>query len=232
MSDVYHLLTVADVQKDTAAIVEVLKGIHESRLPNDLRLLNYYREMPVSYDAVVSFIDEDLVELKVHQHQAVVMYAEKMTFLKSAHFPHDVVAKTYKVNVDKSVALLSRFSYAQIRAERRRFIRVEIGERIEIAFKRLGVNVAGRLLDISIGGLSLVSPEQHGIDVETAGILNVSLPNVQLEIPGRLIKIIPLDAQWRYIFELETDNRIEAAISQFIFQKQVEIIRELKDQLF
>ena len=231
MSDYYNLVTVEDGHRDSAAIVDVLKGIRDGRLRNDLRLLNYYREIPVSYDAAIAFIDDDMVEVKVHQHQAVVMHVEKMTFLKSSHFPHDVAAKVYKANIEKSVALLTRFSYAQVRAERRRFVRVQVTDPIHATFRHHRVKIAGRLVDISIGGLSLESRDNHASLEESAGVLAIALPGGILEVPGRLIKQAPHEDLWHYIFEMETDTRIEAAVSQFIFQKQVEIIRELKDQI-
>ncbi|GAM09264.1 pilZ domain protein [Geobacter sp. OR-1] len=231
MKDIYHLLTVNDVHKDEKAIVDVLKGIFTGELKNDLRILNYYKEIPVSYDATISHIDDDLVEMQVHQHQAVVMFVEKIAFLKSNHFPHDVLAKVYKANINKCIGLLHNFSYTQIRAERRRFVRVQIVDPVKVNFRRIDKNFDGHLIDISIGGLSLATSEQIDIAVDTAGILTVEIPNGKLEMPGRLLKIIPGESSSIYIFEIEASSRIEAAVSQFIFQKQVEIIRELKDQL-
>jgi hypothetical protein len=231
MKDTYHFFTVEDVQKDEKAILSVLQGIYDGNLNNDLRVLNYYKEIPVSYGAKISHIDSDLVEMEVHQHQAVVMFVEKMTFLKSAHFPHDVVAKVYKANINKSIGLLHNFSYAQIRAERRRFVRVQVVDPLKLNFRRIDQNFDGRLIDISIGGLSLESTEKIDIDIDTAGILTAELTNGKLEMPARLLKIANVEDKWHYVFEVEASPRIEAAISQFIFQKQVEIIRELKDQL-
>lgn len=231
MGDIYNIFTVADVHKDEKAILEVLKGIFKGELSNDLRVLNYYKEIPVSYEAEITHIDDDLVEMRVHQHQAVVMYVEKITFLKSSHFPHDVVAKVYKANITKCIGLLHNFSYGQVRAERRRFVRVQIVEPVKVNFRRADQNFNGRLVDISIGGLSLETLEKIDLDIDTAGILTAELPNGKLEMPGRLLKVASLEAGWGYIFEIEASARIEAGISQFIFQKQVEIIRELKDQL-
>lgn len=231
MKDIYHLFTVDDVHKDEKAILEVLRGILDGRLKNDLRVLNYYKEIPVSYNASITHIDDDLVEMDVHQHQAAVMYVEKILFLKSDHFPHDVLAKVYKANINKSIALLHSFSYVQIRAERRRFVRVQITDPIQVNFRRADGNFNGRLMDVSIGGLSMESSDNLAMDQDTPGILTAELPSGKLEMPGRLIKMMPLDDKWLYIFEIEASSRIETVISQFIFQKQVEIIRELKDQL-
>ncbi len=231
MKDIYNLLTVADLKHDEAAIIDVIQGIFDGRLQDDLRLLNYYKEIPVSYDSEITLIDDRMVELKVHQNQAVVMFVEKMVFLKSRHFPHDVVAKVFKANINKCIGLLHSFSYAQIRADRRQFVRVQITDPIQVNFRRIDVNFDGRLVDISIGGLSLESTENIPVNLESVGILTAAFPNGKLEMPVTLIKIASHENKWFYIFEIEASARIESAISQFIFQKQVEIIRELKDQL-
>jgi len=231
MKDIYNLLTVEDVHKDEKTIMDVLQGIYDGRLKNDIRILNYYREIPVSYPAEISSIEDDMVEMQVNQQQAVVMYVENMAFLKSAHFQHDVVAKVFKAKISKSLAFLHNFSYAQVRAERRQNVRVQISDLLNVNFRRVDQNFSGRLADISIGGLSIDIVDPITIQTETAGILTVDLPGGSIEMPGRLLKIIPQDPGMRYIFEIEAGQRIESTISQFIFQKQVEIIRELKDHL-
>jgi hypothetical protein len=231
MLDTFNLITVVDGQRDSASILEILQQIKNGTLPNDLRLLNYYKEIPVSYEAEISHIDDDLVELQVHQHQAVVMSLEKITFIKSRHFPHDVVAKVYKASINKSLALLTRFSYGQVRAERRRFVRVQVHDKIPVNFSDSEQSVNGMLLDISIGGLSITSSERCEIPPDTFVTLQLNLSNTAISPQGKLLKTVPSDDRWRYFFELESDHKIESAISQFIFHKQVEIIRELKDQL-
>lgn len=231
MKDIYHLFTVDDVQKDEAAILDVLHKIHDGRLKNDLRVLNYYKEIPVSYNATISDIEDGMVEMDVHQHQAVVMYVEKILFLKSEHFAHDVIARVYKSNINKCIGLLNNFSYVQIKAERRRFVRVQVKDLVPVNFRRSDKNLNGRLMDISIGGLSIECDENVTLEPETAGILTAELPSGKLEMPGRVIKIVPHDDKYLYVFEIEASARIETVISQYIFQKQVEIIRELKDQL-
>jgi hypothetical protein len=231
MKDIYNLMTVTDVKHDEAAILDVLKGISSGRLQDDLRVLNYFKEIPVSYDSEITFIDDGMVELKVHQNQAVVMFVEKVAFLKSKHFPHDVVAKVFKANITKSIGLLHSFSYAQIRADRRRFVRVQINDPIKVNFRLVDANIDGRLVDISIGGLSLESAEEIPVNLGSFGTLTVDFPHGKLEMPGSLLKIAPHDNKWFYVFEIEASARIETTISQFIFQKQVEIIRELKDQI-
>lgn len=231
MNDFYQLVNVSDIKADSHAIIKVLQDIKDRKLDNDLRLLNYYHEIPVSYPASVDHVEDDMVDLTVHQHQAAVMYHEKMTFLKSRHFPHDVIAKVFRADVNRSLAILTKFAYAQVRAERRRFVRVKISEQINVSFASANNKCSGRLADISVGGMSLYVDSNNALEINDAGTLIVTLQGKTLEIPGTLLKIVEEDGMHKYLFEIETTSRIENLISQFIFQRQLEIIRELKDSV-
>ncbi|KAF0221329.1 MAG: hypothetical protein FD174_467 [Geobacteraceae bacterium] len=231
MSDVYQLMNVSDVKEDSRAIVKILRDIKDRKLDNDLRLLNYYHEIPVSYPASVDHVEDDMVDMTVHQHQAAVMHHEKMTFLKSRHFPHDVIAKVFRADVNRSLAILSKFAYALVRAERRRFVRVKISEKIDVTFTSANSRCSGSLTDISVGGMSLHVDDNSALEINATGMLAVTLLDKALDIPGTLLKIVEEGGMHKYLFEIETTSRIENLISQFIFQRQLEIIRELKDSI-
>lgn len=119
--DYYKLVTLEDGQKDSDAIVRVFKEIHEGLLPCDLKLLNYYREVPVSFNATITGVMDDRIDMNVHQNQAVVMKHAKQCLIKCEYFPkglgvHSYVAMT---NVMSGRTILTRFAYAQIAAEKR-----------------------------------------------------------------------------------------------------------------
>lgn len=232
MNDYYQLVTVTDAREDDRQILEILAAIRKGALSNDLRLLNYYRSIPVNFGATVESIDGGTVELAVHQQQAVVMHLEKQTFLKSSHFPNDVLAAVSYVNIDKCVAMVTKFAYAVIRAERRQFVRVEVKERIEAAFSAPGVTVTGTLNDISIGGIAIAAAIPNPPENSLKGSVRVGLPGGPNEIPATLLRVIPTKETDLAICEIQPDARTEKAISQYIFQRQVEIIRELKDSIF
>lgn len=230
MGDEYQLLVETGVKEDNKQIVSILDQLSKGKLVNDLRLLNYFNEVPVSYPAVVENVEDDMVDLAVHQNQAVVMNHQKMTFLKSRHFPHDVVAKVFRSDISKSLAILSRFSYAQIRAERRQFVRVRLDSLISASFAWSMGKITGTIDDISLGGMCLHAGQADGLMTQERGTLALELDESTLDIPAVLLKVRQEDGEFFYVFECETDTRIEKKIAQFIFQRQLEIIRELKDQ--
>lgn len=232
MNDYYQLVTVTDAREDDRQILEILAAIRKGTISNDLRLLNYYRSIPVNFGATVESIEGETVELSVHQQQAVVMHLEKQTFLKSSHFPKDVLAAVSYVNIDKCVAMVTKFAYAVIRAERRQFVRVEVKERIDATFSAPGVTVAGTLNDISIGGTAIVADIPNPPENSLKGSVKVGLPGGPFEISATLLRVIPTKEKSLAICEIQPDARAEKGISQYIFQRQVEIIRELKDSIF
>ena len=233
MSDLYHLVTIDDGKKDNDAILKVFGEILAGKLPNDLKLLNYYREVPVSFNASLENVAPDRIELKVHQNQAVVMKHEKHTLIKSDHFPggHGVHAFVALANIDKGKAILNRFAYAQIRAERRGAVRVQLDEQVDGCFCTEDLSFSGRVKDISITGISLVSSEQVPFETHTEGSFSCSLNGSLLQVSARVVKTLGTDGLYTCICAIDADPKVESLISQFIYAKQVEIVRELKDQL-
>ena len=113
MGDHYQIVPVGTAQADSDAILATLKAVKDGQLMNDLRLLNYYQEIPVSYGATVDFLEGDMVDLGVHQHQAVVM-----KLLESA----DVLVQNFRPGVPKKYG----FDYASLHKKFPRLIYLSI----------------------------------------------------------------------------------------------------------
>jgi hypothetical protein len=229
MNDIYQRIQLAGEKEDSAQIIATLAAIKAGRLKNDLKLLNFFREIPVSYGASVETVEESFAELNVHQIQAVVISFEKVTVLKSSHFPKDVIANVSYVNVEKSRIVLSSFCYALVRADRRMSVRVELSEPIYASFTSQGATTGGRLHDMSLTGISIDLVEDPGIPLSEKGELAVTLPIGTISVPASVLKIKTVGNGYRLVFEIEATRATELSISQFIFRRQVEIIKELKD---
>jgi hypothetical protein len=229
MLNLYQLLVVEDVHKDEESIIEVLSAIRSKRLPNDIRLLNYYKELPVNFRATIEVVDRGVVEMAVHELQAASMLLEKSTFIKSTHLPHTVIAKLLKVKKATNLVFLTNFSYVQIPAERRMYVRVRLSDKLDAAFHNNQELVRGLIEDISFGGLSINAPHGSVLEKNLKGTISIWLPETRLEVSGKLLKTHDDESTRKYVFELELDTKSERLMSQFIFKQQSRIIRELKD---
>ena len=224
----YQQIILKDFRQDEASIIAVLTAIKARELPNDLVLLNYYKEVPVSFGVAIDFIDRGLVAAVVHHLQAPVMLMQKTTLIKSAHLPHVVQANVQEVKLEENVALLSYFSYVKVPADRRKYVRVKVSGRHEAVFRSGRIVVRGTMRDICIGGVALFSPEVAGLDPQTAGIVTLELFGRKLDLQARLIRIGDEEGLKKYIFELEVTVNSEDMIARFVNQQQAEIIKELK----
>lgn len=229
MNDIYQKIELAGAEEDQKEILAILAEIRAGRRDNDLKLVNYYREIPVSYSADVLTVEESSVEFLVHQIQAVAISLEKVTVLKSKHFKRDVVGNVNYVNVEKSRIVLSGFSYAMVRADRRMSVRVALTERVSASFSAGETSVGGRLLDMSLTGMSIGVASDPGLSISERGELTVDLPTGSISFPASLLKVVPMASGTRLVLEVELDRSSELSVSQFIFRRQVEIIKELKD---
>ena len=228
-SDQYQLLSVKDPQKDEAAIIEVLSAIMAEELSNDLVLLNYYKEIPVSFGATIERIEGGVVDIMVHKLQAVSMMMQKMTFIKSKHLSHCVIAKVLKVKREKSTALLTQFSYVNIQSEQRMYVRVSVVGKVEAVFRGNKQEVHGTISDISYGGVAILAPQGTAIKENAMGMVTLYLPAARLDIPGTFLRGDEQHPLQKYIIKLDADPKSEKIISHFIFQEQIGILRELKD---
>jgi hypothetical protein len=227
----HNVVTLKNGKDDANSILQVLNEIAAGRLKNDVRLLNYYHEVPVSYDANIAAIEQDSVELSVHEHQALVIKHDHSTLLKSSHFPNELGVHCYAayINVAKKTAILHNFAYAQIRAERREAVRVKVGSPIPLSFLSESADIDGNILDISGTGISLTCPTPPAVEPGTPGQLLFRVENNQMDVSGELVRVIEHGENGCVcIFQMTPDRRSDNIIGQFIYKRQIEIIQELK----
>ncbi|MEI6205588.1 MAG: PilZ domain-containing protein [Desulfuromonadales bacterium] len=231
-NDVYHLVTVNGGRSDNAAIVNVLSEIAAGRLESDLRLLNYYDEMPVSYSPVIVSRDRDSFELVVHKHQALIIKHDRSTLIKSRHFHNGMGVHCFAayVSVPRKTVILHNFAYAQIRAERREAVRVKIHQKMPVTFFNERVTIEGVMADISGSGISFSSRMEPTDDINQPGILHFTLSGIPLTVPGLFIRSTAYGTgEYLYIFKLDPDRISESMVARFIYKRQVEIVQQLKD---
>ncbi len=232
MRETFQIVSIQDGKQDQEAILHVLREIKAGRLKNDLKLLNYYQEVPISYAAKIETIDTDCIEITAHQAQAVVLGLQKQVLLTSVLFPQGLGVHCFVeyVNVKNCFAVLGRFAYAAIRAERRGAVRVSIDGFLSATYTAETQSLSGRADDISVSGVAIHNQQAVPAGISDSGILQLSVQGATLLLPATLIKSSENDAGFIHTFRFEPDKHADMVISQYIYCRQVEIIRQLKEQ--
>lgn len=198
-------------------------------------LVNYYKGLPISYPATIAVVDRDVLELDIHPQQAVAIDKDRYAFIRCPAFSHVVGAHVHYVNVRKQAASLKGFFFAELMAERRNAIRLELDPPTEAVFEFQGESLQGKLVDLSMSGAAVRFENSPSIDDGLETMLQFILPNIiqntsaKIKVPARLLGTSEHKGAHLLKFSITPDKALEQQISHYIFQRQVEIIRELKE---
>lgn len=219
---------------DQAKILDTFKDLStQGKL--GVSLINYYKGLPLSYPATIESVSNATLELDIHPQQAVAIEKYRYAFIRCPALPHVVGAHVLYVNVRKQAATLRNFFFAEILAERRNAIRLELEPPTEASFQVGSETLPGTLVNLSMQGAAILT---DGISLPEDAFdttLQFKLPNIiqntltTVKAPARYVGSTELDKSKVLRFSMVPDKALEQQISQYIFQRQVEIIRELKD---
>lgn len=194
--------------------------------------MNYYQNLPVSFGADVVSIDRGLVELSVTQTQAIVIAAQRTTFVRSSHLHFDALAMVERVNIEREQAFLSRFSYVKLMSEQRQHMRINMGGAIDAIFTSKNISEKGKIFDLSVGGVELCLSKFDYLEPNVRGIITINGLSNSIKINAKLLKINS-DVQGRkFIFTLDVSDKSENFITNLLLKKQKILIRELWEKKF
>ncbi|WP_281184519.1 PilZ domain-containing protein [Trichlorobacter lovleyi] len=231
ITDLYSTRIQKNFDEDQAEILAVL----QANLKQPLKLINYYKGIPLSYPATIASISKGIVDLDVHEVQAFTIEQTHSAFIRSPLFRHALFAQAQYVNVSKRAAAFVQFSYVEIMAEHRSFVRVAVDSQEPVSIESPLGTIEGQLYDISLSGLNILidhtCPLEPGAETtvqfvlrspETAQAINARLPATLIGIAGDV-------PPYSYRFAINPEKQLESQISQYIFQRQVAIIRGVKE---
>lgn len=209
---------------------EILK---HSRL--HVKLINYYKGLPVSYPAQIIGIERDTVDLEVYPHQAVIISELHYTFMRIKGLKHDIFAKAQYVNIRRHAASLNKLSYVEIMAEQRAYVRLELDNPLKAIFTTNEGIVRGQIREISFNGLGIEVTQPCSLSTSEETTVMFMLHdhtqnlNYNIKTQAKVVGINYDSNPKYYRFTIVTDKISDRQIAQFIIQRQIEIIHEIKD---
>lgn len=221
-------------REDMLVILQFLQGM----IGQKFSFLNYYKEIPVSYDATLLNVENEMAEFTVHEYQAKVINMEKKTLIHShsmSSFPEDMFGEAFYVSSTKKRVILCNFGYAHILSDMRRFVRVLLDRPIEAELLFEDDIMKGNVKDISLGGAAISTMSNDllipGLDIN----MFLKLPEIgggpRLEVgmSATIVNVIGTTAPFTCFVEFHAEKHSQQHIAYYINQRQVEIIKELKD---
>jgi hypothetical protein len=220
--------------EDSLMIIQFFKGMVGKRFS----FLNYYKEIPVSYDALLLNVENEMAEFELHEYQAKIIHIDRKTLIYShieSPFKEDIFAEAFYINTLKKKTILCKFQYAKIRSNMRRFVRVVLDRPVGADLLFEDDIVKGNVKDISLGGAAIQLLSQERISPGVELNLFLKLPDIstgeiqEVGMSATVVKINGDVAPFECFVEFHPEKHSQQQISYYINQRQVEIIKELKE---
>ena len=232
ISDLYSTRIQKSFDEDQEEIISILKSAPPKTV---LKLINYFKGMPVSYSATINSVDRNNVDLDIQGEQAFTVEHCRSVFIRSSLFKHDVFAQAQYVNIKKRAATLTKLSYVEIVAEKRNFIRVKPEPSPDALVETPQGIIEGTLFDISLTGINIsteiLCTTERGTEVKIRSkFKNMEQDlTIDLNVAAQLVTIKDDSRPYSMIFTFNPGKELERQLSQYVFKRQIEIIREIKD---
>ncbi len=217
-----------DVIPDDVAITFLEKLRKKSQ---KIKVLNTYHGIPIEFTAKIVHTSANKVLIKAHALQDIAAtYQGGIYLLCEQEFGHDLFAKVVpRVIKGHDLLELSQFDSLTSGIHKRQTVRVAPVANTTILINNYSVS----LFDISLGGISMVCPRDLKLGLYervTVKIPDTLCGNI-LHIEAELIHVSKFEDGYKYHFQLDLNPSQESDLGRYIYQRQKEIISDLKEKL-
>lgn len=201
-----------------------------------IKLLNTYRGLPLDTDATILEIEEGKITTSILSYHAVCMALVGTTYLCSSRLPKTLKANVIRVDFKKKRAVLSDFSVTEHTIGKRRLVRVEPDEAIEVQVYDGKQRIGGRIIDLSGEGMCIVAyfANLYGLSFKNDMdvLIDFKLPNA--EKMARAMGIITYAnfrqelTVHRLGLKIIPPPEIKPLLDDYIARRQIEIMNEIE----
>lgn len=214
-------------------ILELLLDLHKINPSPEIRFLNFYKEVPITSPATITYAFDDTLSCRTSDAQARVIAACNSTIIQSSALRHDVMAKASYQHDTKEV-IISEMIYVELFSDRRTSVRVKMDSLFPVMIEAGPGRFYGKLRELSLHGCAIDIPDPELLGNYKFFYLNMEMPFKTFKGTGKariMAKLLRSEEQgrsYRCVFLFEHDNTTEDQIGRLLTQRQTEIIRELK----
>lgn len=220
---------------DQAAILQTFLEKYKDKDGSKVSITNYFNGLPITYPATILGVERGNIDLDVNPQQAVAISSDRYTLIRSKFFPLPIAAHVQYVNVKKHAVSLNKLCFVEVLAEKRLAVRLNLDPPVRATLQYEGEAIVGLLVDISTQGIAVKMDDfimmESGAEMTVKFMLPdpVLMKQTLIKVPATLVDIAGNESPYRYRFKITPEKHQEQLISRYSFQRQVEIIRGLKD---
>ena len=136
-------------------LLQLLRNISQNQL--DIRLLNIYKGLPISYDTNITSVGFSEIQVPGSKNHIACLYYQGESYLQVEGLPFVIRSTVKSLNLAKNYAVLTDFEAVKNNIGKREQIRVEPDDPISVSiqFKDSAYDFPAPLADISTNGASV-----------------------------------------------------------------------------
>lgn len=234
---IYRIIDLGSTLCEEKAIDLLLQAAFTNKTP--LKLLNIYKGLCINTSSLIVKKTPEEIYVSFEQLQGTVMNFEKKSVIQSACFAKDIEADVKLIDLKKRVALLRNFKFANGSANARKYSRVASSQRIPVSVVSSKGSLNGEILDISMNSIALKTrlfkqiEELNSKDVELRFTLPIKSSQegyMKLSLDAKVAFTKCSEEFCKIVVDLEEDQAHESILMEYVYNRQKEIIVELKKQ--
>jgi hypothetical protein len=224
-------------EKEQQALIQCFEKLAALDSVPKITLTNIYKEIPISYPATICDIKSDHIELCTNELQLAAISQCHEVYIRAPHLEGPVIGRLHSIDLRRSVVRLCKFSYAALEEDKRVTLRVRFRRPISIMMHVGAEKISGVIHDISLGGCCLNTfvrmnfERPRTVEIELKLIDQKSGEVCIMRIPSSIIRIEGDAPLFRCALRFEHSPQSESFLSTFINQRQLEILKELRESL-
>jgi hypothetical protein len=213
---------------------EILRSLERAAAEkSEMKLLNIYKGIPISYPTQILSISDRTVALRLHKYQAMCMHLQGHTFIQSEGLESVIRGDVAAVDILGESAVMFNLKYADREIGNRKAIRVQPKEPCPAYLFSNNQRFLGEIADISLSGIGIF------LNIFYARCFSIRLPvtlkvllaqGITLkEISGRVVYLGKANAYTNRLgIEYSLEPPEKELISDYLNQRQVELQQELQ----
>lgn len=233
----YNEIIMVSRADDQEAILTLLQNMYATDRKAEFNFMNVYKELPVTSSGAIVEFKENTVEFAMNATQFAAITLSNEVLIQSNTMSTNIIGKAFEFDVRRHQITLGDFSYAEIHADKRVSVRVQLKMPINLQMVVDGNQLNGVIRDISLHGVRVTTFSGDILEKASSIELRIKLLHsgsgqlVETLIPSRLVRMEKSGVQSHCAMVFNHTALSEQVLSTFIYQRQLEIIKELRDKI-
>jgi GGDEF domain-containing protein len=230
-----YITNIQDNMDEKDIIHNLLEAVFTSQ--SDMKLLNFYKGLALNTPAKIVKIKNNDLYVRFESLQGLVMREEGETMLQSSRFSKDIRAVVKHISMEKKIVILTNFQLLPTSAISRKYSRVTTSSKTLVVLSYKGATLNGEVLDVSVTSIAIEVNYAKIFDlIENQTVkLTFILPTnantdgfLRMKMDAKVVYQSCQEKTCKVVCEFIKDESLESILMEYVYNRQKEIISELK----